>query len=325
MTKQENIIDGFCKALTKIPDFKYSLKELHEFRKKFKKQTDKYYKGKEEKILKNIKNILLDDSHEITKNYEKKFKKKIKDVDIKGKTTDHFDLLIIHTDKTTNKCESKHKLKLTDLNNEKTPWNIGVQCSNMYVQNISDDLTNILLKNLYENVYKELEKKYELKNNLIPYDEFKKDILKTCEPSALYLKELKAKLKKIYGNNLYGKKFRKNLLKEHISACEKTVESINEDIKKNIVNKINSKLNDEFKDKEIWLNTSGQLDKNFTFKWWDYFNTPIIEDIILTCNYDTGCININFILKNKAILDYELKPTYIRFRNGINNLTLEIR
>ena len=232
MSKEDYIIVQFCEALTKIPGFKYSLKELHEFRKKIKKQTDKYYKNKEEKILKKIKNILLDDSHEITKNYKKKFNKQIKDIIITGKNTDHYDMEIIHTDKTKNKCESKHTIKLTDLNNKKTPWDIGVQCSNMFVSNLDKNLTDILLKNLYEKVYKQLENKYELQNNLIPYDKFKKDILKTGEPLSLYLKELKAKLKQIYGNNQYGKKFRKNLLEEHISAYEKTLESINQDIKK---------------------------------------------------------------------------------------------
>lgn len=322
---KEHIICDLCKKFAKIPGFKYSLEELNEFRKKFEKQKDKTNKEKEEQNLKIIKNILLDDNHPTTISYNKTFNKQIKDIIISGKNTDHYDMEILHTDETKNKCEYKHTDKSTELNKQKTPWGIGVQCSNMYVKNLDINLTDILLKNLYENVYKDLENKYELQNKLISFVEFKKDILKTGEPLSLYLKELKAHLKKIYGNRLYGKKFRKNLLEEHNSANKKTLESINEDIIENIVDKINSKLNDHFKDKEIWLNTAGKLDKNFTFKWWNNINTPIIEDIILTCNNDSGYIDVNFNLKNQAILDYKLKPTYIRFRNGINNLSLEIR
>lgn len=282
-------------------------------------------KQEEKERLKIIKTKLLSDNNPLNKNYTETFNKQIKNVDIFG-DKDHYDLLITNTDDTKTKCECKHTNTKAKLDEKIVPWEIAVECLNLYMSNLDSDFTDSYLQNLYKEVYKLLENdnEYKLDHNLITYDEFKKDILTQTLKSS-YLKELKKKLKQSYGTR-YGERFRKKYLKEHNSASKKTIEFINdnETIKQNIIDTINNKLNNAFKDKDIWLNTSGTTNDptEYSFKWWNRVDAPIIQDITLSCNCDSGTINFNYTYQN---LDYIHKSSYIRFRNGINNLSLEIK
>ena len=281
-------------------------------------------KENEMKNLNNLKHLINNNigiGIEIKKNYKNLFKKSIQNIEIKATNKDHYDLLVNHTDGTTNKVEAKSTKKLCNLNYLKNPWDISVQALNLFGSDLPKDIYNNYIIYLYEFVYKNIDfKKYNIEDVLPSLEEFTNDILNITLKTK-FMKKLKENLKNIYGSNQYGSKFKEEYKDLYCEVNNKIIDLCNNKIKTQLCEIIQKKLDTSFQDKDAWLSISGDLNSNLcTFKWWSNINTPIIKSVKLSSQKNNYNLYLTYILDD----DSEIQ-TYIRLRNGINNLSYDFK
>jgi hypothetical protein len=222
--------------------------------------------------------------------YYKLFGLEILKVEKKGGNNIHYDILIYHTDGTTNKCEEKGTLNYKEIINEKTPpHENSVEFYNGPAKNFS--ISNKYLKLWYDLVTNnsETNKKYNLPDPP-PFEEWLiGGPYCMVDPKSEY----SIKNKQNYRDK-YPKKSMNGWGHNEIDYRIKPNDafSISEQEKYTLIKETQNIYNDVMNEKDVWLQTTGEINGPFSFKWYDKIKPKKIVDVVLVKNKD-----IEFIFK----------------------------
>lgn len=263
----------------------------------------------------------------IKEDYKKKFNKEIKKMEVYAKLKDHYDILITHTDGSKKKCEQKGtKTFYSNLNEIKKPWQYSVQIFN----GIGDHykVGRIYSRLWYNhNVYPdEVKEKYNIKTPIPSYEEWSKDAFKCGDPKTDYGIELKKKFRETHGpktsmnSYLSVNGFIPNNFDYRKSVKKEFKDLYTDKIKKIFIKEVQEKFNTFYKDKECYLQTTGdiQTDK-FSFKWFDKIEIPKVTDIIMKDN--SLDVEFDIIKESKDNINYSL---ILRFGKGAGFTNIRI-
>lgn len=212
----------------------------------------------------------------LRESYEAKFNKKIKNVELAGTNSEHFDLVIHHTDDTKFNIEEKHSDKC--LNTTDVPWKLSVQVLNgVGSQFIVGD---VLAEMWYNNIivttnWNELLNCDDIPN--IPsFDEWIKDAFRCGDPKTEFVKSIKRRCRELYGDKssftgLNGTPDLRSRLPDFV---------LNDEQKQLFISQIQNKLTDVLGQKDIFLQTKGDINSDkFEFAWRDNVEPPNITNI----------------------------------------------
>jgi hypothetical protein len=222
--------------------------------------------------------------------YYEKFNKVILYVEKKGGNNIHYDILIHHTDGTTNSCEEKGTQHYSEVINENTPpHENSVEFYNGPAKKFS--ISKKYLKLWYDSVVNnpEINKKYELPDHP-PFEEWLiGGPYCMVDPKSEY--SIKTK------QNYRGKYPKKSMNGWGHDEIDYRIEPNNafdmsEEEKTTLIEEVQNIYNDIMNQKDVWLQTTGTIDGLFSFKWFDKIEPNKIVDVELVKNKD-----IEFIFK----------------------------
>ena len=256
----------------------------------------------------------------IKENYKKKFNKEIKEINLTGgKRIDHYDFVIIHTDGTRKKCEEKGtKTYHSNINQmDKKPWEYSVQVFNGIGNHYKIGRMYSRLWYNHNILPDKIKQDYNIKSPIPSYKEWsEKDAFACGDPKTDYGKELKKNFHQIHGHtSMNGKSikgFNPNNTDYRKSLKKELKELYKDNIKEKFINEVQEKFNTFYKDKECYLQTTGDIKTDkFNFKWYEKIEIPKVTDIIMR---DTGTdIDFDIIKESIDKIDYSLK---LRFGKG---------
>lgn len=193
-----------------------------------------------------------------------------------GGNKDHYDIKVIHTDKTTKKIEVKSSDTFQSvIKSTIRPWDISVQFLNGPGNQFT--IGNYYAKLWYDNIIcnRNIVGKYVNENIKLPnLDEWKcKDAFKCGDPSTEFGITLK-------------KNYRLSHPKSSMLDCRKIVNEkfeFTEEYKNTMINEVQEIYNKCMNEKEGWLQTFGDPDdlEKFNFKWYTKIEAYKIVDIKL--------------------------------------------
>jgi len=233
---------------------------------------------------------------DIKNKYFEKFQKTIESVVKKGGNNIHYDILIYHTDGTTYRCEEKGTMKFTEIINEETsPYENSVQFSNIPCTKFT--ISKKYLKLWYDmNVNNnDIKEKYNLPE--IPdFENYLKGgpYVMWGDPHSEYSKTLKINYRKVYPKRSMGGESRHNI---DYRKEPNDVFTLTDDDKIKLINEVQSLYTHVMNEKEVWLQTTGKIDGQFSFKWFDKIEPKKIVDVELLKEKD---IKFKFILEGNA-------------------------
>jgi len=256
------------------------------------KKTKDTNKKDEEKRLKLISENVNNNTAigiKIKEAYTKEFNKEIKKMKVTAKLSDHYDILIIHTDGSKKKCEEKGTKKYhKNINNIDKPWQYSVQIFNGIGNHYK--IGRMYSRIWYNhNIFPgEVREKYDIQAPIPTYENWsKKDAFKCGEPVTDYGIELKKNFRKIHGpktsmNGVSKKGFTPNKFDYRKSVIKELKDLYTDKIKKIFIREVQEKFNIFYKDKECYLQTTGDIETDkFNFKWYDKIEIPKVTDIII--------------------------------------------
>ena len=268
----------------------------------------------------------------IKENYKKKFNKEIKEINITAKRTDHYDLQIIHIDGTIKKCEEKGtKTYHPNINQKnKKPWEYSVQIFNGYGDHFG--VCHIFAK-LWYKLYIEpdnINEKYNIETPIPSCEEWINTDAFSFDVKSKYAIELKKNFREIHGlTSLNGrsiKGFKPNNFDYRINFKNNFKKLFTDEIKKIMIEEVQEKFNKAFKEKECYLQTTGDIETdNFSFKWYEPIEPPKIKDIIMR---NTGTdIDFDIIKENNKNIEYYEYWLKLRFGrgSGYSNIRLDFK
>ena len=239
--------------------------------------------------------------------YLKKFGLEILKVEKKGGNNIHYDILIYHTDGTTNKCEEKGTMKFTEEINEETlPYENSVQFSNIPCTKFT--ISKKYLKLWYDiNVNNNgIKEKYNLPD--IPdFENYLKGgpYIIWGDPKSEYSKTLKINYRGIYPERSMGGESKHNI---DYRKAPNDAFTLTDDDKITLISEVQSLYDLAMNEKEVWLQTTGTFDGKFSFKWFNKIEPQKIIDVELLKEKD---IKFKFILEdNSSIIGH------LRWGNG---------
>ena len=232
----------------------------------------------------------------LKKTYYEKFKKHILKVEKKGGNNVHFDILIYHTDGTTNQCEEKGTKDYSPIINDGTPpYENSVQFYNGPASKFT--LCKKYLKLWYDNNVDNLEikKKYDLPE--IP--SFEEWLIggpnvMWGDPTSEYSKILKTNYR-----DLYPKKSMNGQCFHNINYRIKTNGQfeLTEEDKKTLITEVQEIYRYVMNAKEVWLQTTGTTNSQISFRWFNKIEPQNIMDVEMTKGTD---IDFKFILEDNT-------------------------
>jgi len=226
----------------------------------------------------------------LIKEYYELFGLEILKVEKKGGNNIHYDILIYHTDGTINKCEEKGSLNYNEVINDKTPpHEKSVEFYNGPAKNFS--ISKKYLKLWYDLVTNnsDINKKYNLPDSP-PFEEWLiGGPYCMVDPTSEY--SIKNKENYRY---IYPKKSMNGWGHDEIDYRIKPNDafSITEDEKLTLIKEVQDIYDHIMNEKEVWLQTTGDPQKEFSFKWYNKIEPKKIIDVELVKNKD-----IEFIFK----------------------------
>lgn len=282
-------------------------------------------------ICKNVNNNTVI-GIKIKEDYKKQFNKEIKKLDVTGgKRNDHYDILIIHTDGTKKKCEEKGtKTYHSNINQmEKKPWEYSVQVFNGIGNHYKIGIMYSKIwynNNIYPGKVKE---EYNIKAPIPSYKEWSKNDAFACgDPKTNYGKELKKNFRQIHGpqtsmNGKSKKGFTPNNFDYRKSVKRDLKIFYTDKIKEKFIKEVQEKFNISFKEKECYLQTTGDIETDkFSFKWFDKIEIPKVTDIIMK---DKGLdVEFDILKESKDNINYSL---ILRFGkgSGFSNIRIDTK
>jgi hypothetical protein len=259
---------------------------------------------------------------QIKKNYHNLFNLNISHFEKKASNSDHYDILIHHSDNTNKKCEEKGSdTYIEDTNKFNYPWENSVQRYNGIGNKFEIGIKYAKL--WYELVIdSKLKEKYNLKNEIPNQEEWLiKDAFVCSDPNTLFGRELKSNYRDLYGNtSMNGKNGSPFDYREIVNPV--FVEKFSDDDKQILMTQTQQFLDDIMDEKECWLQTTGTLDNKISFKWYDKIESPRILDVNIAWKKGAD-IYFNFITDKKKN-DFS---SILRFGKGtgFSNIRYDIR
>lgn len=228
------------------------------------------------KKLTDVMNNNTNIGKKLIEEYEKKFKKKIKNIELAGSNTKHFDLVVHHTDETRFNIEEKHSKK--KLNTTDVPWKLSVQVLNGVGSHFI--VSEIYAKSWYDRIIVSTDWNKILHTTTIPsvpsFDDWVKDAFRCGDPKTEFVKAIKKRCRELFGENssftgLGGTPDLRNALGNFVLT----------DLQKQIfIGQIQKKLTEVLQQKNAFLQTKGDIDSGtFEFAWRDSVEPPNIIDI----------------------------------------------
>jgi hypothetical protein len=199
--------------------------------------------------------------------YHEKTGLEILRVEKKGGNNEHYDILIYHTDGTFARCEEKGTIKYHEIIDDTTkPYENSVEFYNGPAEKFSIALKYLKLWYNINVINAEITSKY----NLPPPPSFEEWLTGgpycMVDPISDYSKTLKINYRNIYPGksmNSWGHDeidYRENPNNAFdITDEEKTI----------LINEVQNIYNDVMNEKDVWLQTTGTVDGNFSFKWFN--------------------------------------------------------
>ena len=268
-------------------------------------------------------NTMTDLGETIKTSYFNKFNKHISHVEKKGSNRTHYDIFIHHTDGTTKKCEEKGTdIYHANLSNFQIPWANSVQRFNGPGNKFSVGLKYAEFWWRIVMCDPEMKAIYVPDIDVTSKDEYLKHDAFACgDPKTEFTKCLKENYRlKCPGSCMNGKKL--SPLDYRIKVNQEYIDSFSEEDKHLLLEEVKNKLDEIMNEKECWLQTSGKINDNFSFKWYDKIIPPIIKDVSLSWNRGAD-IYFNFIAEEEQ---YNFK-CILRFGKGtgFSNIRFDIR
>lgn len=260
----------------------------------------------------------------IINSYKENFGKEIEKVVKRGGNRDHYDILIYHTDGTTKKCEEKGTdTYQSDVDTFLIPWENSVQRFNGHANKYS---IGVKYSKLWYNMIvcdKDICKLYGIDESLIPTEEewLKYDAYPQANPKTEYGKCLKDSYRTKHPDScMNGRKNSPHDYRLNINPI--FINSFNKEDKDLLLKEVQEILNGVMDEKECWLQTTGKINSDFSFKWYDKIESPKIKDVNLSWN-EGADIYYNFIAEEEQ---YNFK-CILRFGKGtgFSNLRFDIR
>lgn len=255
--------------------------------------------------------------------YFKTFGKEILRVEQKGSNTDHYDLLIYHTDGTSKTCEEKgSKIYRKRMDSFVIPWDNSVQryngIGNKFTigRKYADLWYDLIVAN------KDTSNFYGIDISLIPTKEewLRREAFACGDPKTEWGRLLKKKHREMYpGHTSMNGKFGVPFDSREI-VNPKFI--FTEDDKHILLKETQIKLDQIMNEKECWLQTSGTIEEPFNWQWHDKIESPKIKDIEMTWSKGAD-IYFDFIAENAK---YNFK-CILRFGKGtgFSNIRFDIR
>lgn len=260
---------------------------------------------------------------EFYSSYKGSFGKEIEKVVKRGGNRDHYDILIYHTDGTTKKCEEKGTdIYHGDINTFHIPWENSVQRFNGPGNKFSVGLKYAELWWKIVICDPHMKDEYVPDINAPSKEEYLKfDAFACGDPKTEFCKCLKRSYRIKYpGSCMNGKKLSPHDYRENVN--QEYIDSFSEGDKHLLLEEVQNKLDEIMNEKECWLQTSGKIDDNLSFKWYDKIASPKIKDVSLSWKKGAD-IYFNFIAEDEK---YNFK-CILRFGKGtgFSNIRFDIR
>jgi len=236
----------------------------------------------------------------LAQHYFENFNKNIQSVKQAGRLKDHFDIIITHTDGTTNNCEEKGtETYHSNINNlSSKPWHNSVQFYNGLSKRFS--IARKYLQIWYDlNVNNnDVKDKYDLPSIPNFEDWSLGGPYSMIDPKSEYSKALKRNFKSQNNNNSMGGHGKNNNDIDYRVAVSAQFEKVfNHDDKLILMKETQEEYNKTMNAKESWLQTTGDPNTQFSFKWYNNIEPLKIVDVILLKKKD---IEFKFILEDNS-------------------------
>lgn len=287
-------------------------------------------KNRIDKICREINNNTFC-GKQLKTDYKNFFGRKIKSVSQTGGNRDHFDILVIeqaneYYPETTRKIEEKHSKNA--ILDKVTPWENSVQRYNGPADKFS--ICKDYAREWYNNNICDIEiqQKYCEDCEIPSFDDwYNMDVKVNGDPKTIYGKTLKKNYQKKHpkssmnGKNNspfdYRSKVNPSFLKEFNESASK---------KQKLIEETQMILNEIMKEKEGWLQTTGDIQRNtFNFKWSNQIASPKIINVI--ASYNEGAdIYYNFKAQQEDGTEDDFK-SILRFGKGtgFSNMRCDIK
>ena len=214
----------------------------------------------------------------LKKEYYEKFKKHILKVEKKGGNNIHFDILITHTDGTTNQCEEKGTQTYSPIiNGETPPHENSVQFYNGVASKFTlcmkylklwygDNVCNLEIKEMY---------------GLPEIPSFEEWLIggpnvMWGDPKSEYSKILKTNYRQLYPKRSMNGHRDHNIdyrIKTHAQF------ELTEENKKTLIAEVQEVYTDVMNAKDVWLQTTGTTTGQFSFKWFNKIEPQKIVNV----------------------------------------------
>lgn len=252
--------------------------------------------------------------------YTELFKKDISNVIFKGTNGRHYDILITNTDGSLKKCEEKGSKKYRKIETMKKPWENSVQIYNGPGNKFS--IGRKYARFWYDNVVCDtaIKEKYNIEYTIPTFEDWETDAYSCGDPKTQYGRALKKTYREIHPNSSLGGKGNSSY-DYRLNVNNKFILAFSDKEKKTMINEIQEKMNAILVEKECWLQTTGEIDQDFNFKWYNKIEVPVIQDI--TILYKKGSdITFNITTDSPFIM-----KGIIRFGKGtgFSNIRVDIK
>jgi len=261
--------------------------------------------------------IDIEISNNMKVSYYNKFKKNLVKIEVLATNKDHCDLLGFNDDDTTTKIEEKGSIK-GKITEHGTAWENSVQCLNDVPQKYPICMKYAEL--YYEHVIKKINWKelLDVDEEIPNFEQWLTDAFRCGDPKTEFVKKIKSNCRLKYGE------------KTSFTGLNETPnfrEIVNQQFqlhdreKEALVEIVSERLFEVLNEKDIYLQTSGNIDDNtFKFAWKEHIEPPIIYDVILRKEKDLW---FDFVTEEGA---YDFKGI-LRWGKGagFTNIRFDIR
>ena len=199
-----------------------------------------------------------------------------------GSRSHHYDLTLHYSDGTSRTCEEKGSEKTNvDLSTSKTPWDQSCQRFNGLGNKfeIGREYAILWYKTVVMN--EELQGDFDNPHERPSQDEWLKKDAFALSPGTDYGRHLKQSYReKCPGGSMNGKKTSPHDCREDVNQL--FIDEFTASNKEVLIKEVQSVLDKTMDEKDCWLQTSGKINENISFRWWDKIKSPLIKDVTLT-------------------------------------------
>ena len=229
--------------------------------------------------------------------YYNKFGKKIERAEAAGGKKDHYDLIIYHDDGTTKKCEEKGTKEYSSkIDSSTPPHENSVQIYNGPAKYFS--ISRKYLECWYSCNVNNLTLKTEFGLPEIPsFDEWLEGgPYCMMNPSGEYSKTLKRNYREKYGASVSMNGFKQDNPVDYRKKPNEEF-TLSDTDKATLIQEVQERYDSVLKEKEVWLQTTGNPSGKFSFCWYPNIPPKIIKDVVLKKKKD---IEFEFIFNDST-------------------------